>query len=67
MPLYYAGELASSGVVVTVSYRLGFEGSGHLPGVRSPPPAARVAALRRGWPGDPFWGYAARGHGLPAG
>ncbi len=34
MPQYDAGTLASSGVVVvTVNYRLGFEGFGHLPGV----------------------------------
>lgn len=33
MPQYDAGALASSGVVVvTINYRLGFEGFGHLPG-----------------------------------
>jgi carboxylesterase type B len=34
MPQYDAGALAGSGVVVvTVNYRVGFEGFGHLPGV----------------------------------
>jgi carboxylesterase type B len=34
MPQYDAGRLARSGVVVvTVNYRVGFEGFGHLPGV----------------------------------
>src|ERR1035438_3135489 len=34
MPQYDAGRLARSGVVVvTVNYRVGFEGLGHLPGV----------------------------------
>jgi carboxylesterase type B len=41
MPQHDAGELASPGVVVTVNYRLGFEGFGQLPGVRPPPPATR--------------------------
>lgn len=71
---------ANSGVVVvTVNYRLGFEGFGHLPGV----PEAHARAGGRTWLYDLTWpapavgaghgvdvpsrGYSAHGHGYPLG